>query len=185
MSNKMLLVVDYQNDFVDGALGFPGAEKLDAPISEKVKEYAKNGDIIVMTQDAHSADYLNTREGKALPVPHCICGSDGYNPYGETGKALFAMATDEKLADNLVVLPKATFGVAPRDMVEKLSCFDVKEIEVVGLVTNMCVLANVCCFQAMWPDAQITVDSALVSSFDHKLHQKTLDVLRGMQVKVV
>ena len=184
MSNKMLLVVDFQKDFVDGALGFPGAEKLDGPIAEKVLEYAKNGDIVAMTQDAHSSNYLSTREGKALPVPHCICGSDGFKPYGETGKALFMMATDEKLTDNLVVLPKTTFGVAPQDMVEKMSDFDIKEIEVVGLVTNMCVLANVCCFQAMWPDAQITVDAALVDSFDKDLHQKTLDVLRGMHVIV-
>ena len=77
MAKKMLVVVDYQNDFVDGALGFPGAEKLDHGIAQKIKEFAERGDHVVVTLDTHYDNYLDTREGKALPVPHCIEGTHG------------------------------------------------------------------------------------------------------------
>lgn len=175
---RMLVVVDYQKDFVDGALGFPGAETLDPGIARKVREAVTRGDLVVYTLDTHGADYLETREGRALPVPHCIEGTDGWELYGETGAALLAAG------DKAVPLRKQTFGVSPQLMARALPHDGVGRIELVGLVTNMCVLSNACVFQAMYPHAQIVVDAALCASFDQGLHQKTLDVLRGVQVQV-
>ena len=83
---RYLFVIDYQNDFVDGALGFPGAEKLDSEIAEKIRQYGKGK--VFFTRDTHFENYLQTREGRNLPVPHCIRGSHGWQIYGETAKAL-------------------------------------------------------------------------------------------------
>ena len=79
---RLLVVVDYQNDFVDGALGFPGAEKLEAPICRKIQEYRNAGDEIVYTMDTHDNEYLKTQEGQKLPVPHTVLGTVGWQLYG-------------------------------------------------------------------------------------------------------
>ena len=80
---KVLVVVDYQKDFVDGALGFAGAEKLEEGIAALVAEYVQRGEPVVFTLDTHSPDYLSTREGKHLPVAHCTKSSDGWRLYGK------------------------------------------------------------------------------------------------------
>lgn len=182
---KMLVVVDYQVDFVNGSLGFDGAEKLDAGIAAMVRDAADKGDIIVVTRDTHAADYLKTREGKALPIEHCIRGQKGWEIYGETRKALEEVSKAPEMAENLVYIDKETFGVSPADMLMLSRKFAVDEVVLVGLVTNMCVMANVCCFQACFPAAQMVVDADLCDSFDKELHKKTIDVLKGMQVKVL
>ena len=84
--DRYLFVIDYQNDFVDGALGFPGAEMLDAKIAAKIREYGKGR--VLFTRDTHFENYLDTREGKKLPVKHCIKGTFGWEVYGETAEAL-------------------------------------------------------------------------------------------------
>ena len=84
--NRYLFVIDYQNDFVDGALGFPGAEKLDEKIAAKVRAYGKGH--VLFTRDTHFENYLTTREGRNLPVVHCIKGTPGWEVYGQTAKAL-------------------------------------------------------------------------------------------------
>lgn len=179
---RILVVVDYQNDFVDGALGFPGAEKLDSKIVERIHEYLDNGDIVFYTMDTHTEDYLNTREGKQLPVPHCIFGTDGWKLYGEVGKTL-------NDGVNSFMLKKSTFGVSPETLSSELFKYcpeeKVESVELCGLVTNMCVVSNAVTFQAKYPNAQIIVDSNLCDSFDKSLHEQTLNVLKGMQVKVI
>lgn len=182
MTGNMLVVVDYQVDFVNGALGFDGAEKLDAGISRKVREAAARGDSIVVTRDTHHENYLQTREGKSLPVEHCIFGQPGWELYGETANVI-SVLLDTNYPD-LILLDKETFGVSPQMMAAVLARYEISRVEFVGLVTNMCVMANVCCFQACFPNAQMAVDSSLCSSFDRELHIKTLDVLRGMQVEI-
>lgn len=177
---KILVVVDYQKDFVDGALGFPGAENLDLKIVERVNEYLKNDDYIFYTMDTHGSNYMETREGKQLPIPHCILGSDGWQLYGETGKLL-------KDGVNSIMLKKQTFGVSPFDMTSELFNFDeeIESIEIVGLVTNMCDISVAVTFQARFPNAQLIINANLVDSFDKVLHEKTLDVMEGMQMKVI
>lgn len=86
--SRCLIVVDYQNDFVSGSLGFAGAELLDQPIAEKIQKYRASGDTVVFTFDTHGEDYLKTQEGRNLAVPHCLKGTAGHGLYGETGKLI-------------------------------------------------------------------------------------------------
>ena len=81
---RLLAIIDYQNDFVSGSLGFPGADRLDLGIAELAQKYLAQGDPILITYDTHDTNYLETREGKALPVPHCICKTEGWQLYGKT-----------------------------------------------------------------------------------------------------
>ena len=178
---KLLVVVDYQKDFVDGALGFPGAETLDAGIAAKIRAYSQRGDLIVQTMDTHQADYLTTREGKHLPVPHCIAGTDGWMTYGETARAIAEIENSPRYHR----IDKATFGVHPQDMMSLLAWIgesEITEIELVGLVSNICVISNLCVFQGAFPLAQMVVDPQLIASFDPKTHAAVLEVMGGLQV---
>lgn len=174
--NRYLFVIDYQNDFVDGALGFPGAEKLDEKIAAKVRAYG-NGHVL-FTRDTHFENYLNTREGRNLPVKHCIKGSFGWEVYGETAKALSEVEAPaiDKLVFGMDVTDPATAAVLPETA---------DEIELVGLVSNICVVSNAVVLQSRYPEATIIVDAACTDSFDKALHEKVLDVLEGFQVKVI
>ena len=173
---RYLFVIDYQKDFVDGALGFPGAETLDEKIAAKVREYGKGR--VFFTRDTHFKNYLETREGKNLPVVHCIKGSEGWQVYGETAKALAEVEAPgiDKLVFGMDVTDPATAAVLPETA---------DEIEVVGLVSNICVVSNAVVLQSKYPEATIIVDAACTDSFDKSLHEKVLDVLSGFQVKVL
>lgn len=174
--NRYLFVIDYQNDFVDGALGFPGAEKLDEKIAAKVRAYGKGH--VLFTRDTHFENYLTTREGRNLPVEHCIKGSHGWKIYGETAKALAEVDAPaiDKLVFGMDVSDPAIAAVLPEAA---------DEIELVGLVSNICVVSNAVVLQSKYPEATILVDAACTDSFDKSLHEKVLDVLSGFQVKVI
>ena len=174
--NRYLFVIDYQNDFVDGALGFPGAEKLDEKIAAKVRAYGPGQ--VLFTRDTHFENYLDSREGRNLPVVHCIKGTPGWEVYGETAKALkeVGAAAIDKLVFGMDVTDPATAAVLPESA---------DEIELVGLVSNICVVSNAVVLQSKYPEATIVVDAACTDSFDKTLHEKVLDVLEGFQVKVI
>ena len=173
---RYLFVIDYQNDFVDGALGFPGAEKLDGPIAKKIREYGKGH--VLFTRDTHFEDYLTTRGGQNLPVPHCIKGTQGWQCYGQTAKALEEVEAPaiDKLSFGMDVSDPAVAAVLPKTA---------HEIELAGLVSNICVLSNAVTLQSKYPNATIILDPTCTASFDPDLHTKTLDVLRGIQVKIL
>lgn len=174
--NRYLFVIDYQNDFVDGALGFPGAEKLDGKIAAKIRQYGKGN--VLFTRDTHFENYLQTREGRNLPVVHCVRGTPGWEVYGETAKALTEVEAKaiDKLVFGMDVTDPATAAVLPESA---------DEIELVGLVSNICVVSNAVVLQSKYPEATIVVDAACTDSFDKALHEKVLDVLGGFQVKVI
>ena len=174
--NRYLFVIDYQKDFVDGALGFPGAEKLDEGIAAKVRAYGKGH--VLFTRDTHFENYLNTREGKNLPVVHCIQGTPGWECYGETARALAEVEAPaiDKLVFGMDITDPATAAVLPEQA---------DEIELVGLVSNICVVSNAVVLQSRYPEATITVDAACTASFDKELNDKVRDVLQGLQVKVI
>jgi nicotinamidase-related amidase len=176
---KLLVVIDYQNDFVDGALGFKKAETLEDGIYNKIKSYLNNGHKVVFTYDTHYDNYLETREGKNLPVVHCIINTRGHELYGKI--------KDFKYIKNTFHYNKKGFGIAPQTMI-KLSeevGSDIEEIEIVGVVTNICVISNVVTLQANYRNANIIVDASLCASFDEGLHDKALDVIESLQVKVI
>ncbi len=174
--NRYLFVIDYQNDFVDGALGFAGAETLDAGIAAKVRSYGPGR--VLFTRDTHFENYLDTREGKLLPVVHCVKGTPGWECYGETARALDEVKAPaiDKLVFGMDVTDPATAAVLPEQA---------DEIELVGLVSNICVVSNACVLQAKYPEARIIVDASLTASMSPEMHEKVLDVLEGFQVKVI
>ena len=174
--NRYLFVIDYQNDFVDGALGFPGAEKLDAGIAAKVRSYGPGH--VLFTRDTHFENYPDTREGRLLPIVHCVRGTPGWELYGETALAVAEVNAPaiDKLVFGMDVTDPATAAVLPAQA---------DEIELVGLVSNICVVSNACVLQAKYPEARILVDASLTASMDPAMHEKVLDVLEGFQVKVI
>ncbi len=176
MMNRYLFVIDYQNDFVDGALGFPGAEKLDDGIAEKILQYGPGR--VFFTRDTHFENYLDTREGKLLPVVHCVKGTHGWQLYGKTAAACDQIhgTTIDKLSFGMDISDPATAKALPEQA---------DEIEIVGLVSNICVVSNAAVLQAKYPQARIIVDAALTASFDPAMNEKVLDVMESFQVKVI
>ena len=169
---KLLIVVDFQNDFVDGSLGFPGAVALEGKICAKIRQYRAEGQQIVFTLDTHDAFYEKTQEGRNLPVPHCIKGTKGHQLYGCV----------LELSEGCRKFEKGTFGSDQLFFYLEESEFD--SIELVGLVSNMCVLVNAVLAKTALPEALIIVDAACTDSFSPQLHEETLDVLESIQVTV-
>ena len=130
--NKLLVVVDYQNDFVNGSLGFEGAELLDERIAAKVEAYRAEGADIMYTMDTHGSGYLEMQEGKKLPVVHCQNGTEGWKLYGKTGEACKGAMT----------ISKHTFGSLDLAMLVLHKNYNYDVIEICGVVTNICVMAN-------------------------------------------
>lgn len=171
---KLLVVVDYQNDFVDGALGFDKALDIEPYIVELIKMYQKQNDDIYFTKDTHYENYLETQEGKKLPVPHCIKGTKGHELHGEL----------EELSKGHTIIEKPAFPSLK--LAEILKDKDYKDVRVVGVVTDICVLSNCIMIKSALPEAVITVDTKGCASFDDKLEKEALDVLNNsLQIKVI
>jgi len=179
---KLLAVIDYQNDFVTGALGFEGAAEIDEGIARLAQAYLAQGDHVLFTYDTHDSSYLQTREGRALPVPHCDPSSDGWRLYGRTQELCCETCANSQIH----TVSKHAFGMPPLE-VDALgkALPDVNDITVVGVVTNMCVISNAVLLRAQWPEAQLTIDASLCRSFDPVLHEKSLDVMEGLQMRVI
>ncbi len=171
---KILVVIDYQNDFVNGSLGFEKAVKLENSIVQKIQQYKNNNDEIIFTFDTHATDYLNTQEGRNLPVQHCVKGTKGWELYGKV-----AEFCDEKTK----CFEKNTFG--SMDMAEYLKKNHYEQVELVGVVSNICVISNAVLAKTALPEAQIIVDSTCVASNDDNLNIKALDVMESLQVKII
>ena len=172
--NRLLVVVDYQNDFVDGALGFKGAELISHNIAELIKEFRNKGDEVVFTYDTHDEDYLNTVEGKNLPVPHCFKGSDGWQLYPEINVLL----GDSK------VFYKPGFG--SKELGDYIARNKYDEIYLVGLVSDICVFSNAIVAKASAsPYTKIKVVRNATSSFDLEMQEKSFDVLKHLHIEII
>lgn len=170
---KCLIVVDYQNDFVSGALGFPEAAALEPKLVDKIRQYRNNGDEVMFTFDTHTQEYLLTQEGRKLPVPHCIGGTEGHKLYGEVGKNCDS-------EDWCFI--KYTFGSdALYDFLKQNRFIS---IELAGVVTNICVIANAILAKTAQPETRILIDANCVASNDRALHEKTLDVMASLQIEI-
>lgn len=169
---KLLIVVDYQKDFVDGALGFPGAEKLALPIQEKIESYRGRGDEVVFTFDTHGADYLETQEGKYLPVPHCREGSDGWELYPP-----LEVRPGER------TFHKPAFGSA--ELFDYLRQGEYESIELVGLVSSICVISNAVLAKAACPETPVLVDGTCTAGHDPQLHAAAMKVMAGLQIQII
>ena len=176
---KLLVLVDYQKDFVDGSLGFPAAKALEDRLVEWLMDGLLHGYPIAVTMDTHTADYLETREGRLLPVKHCIAGSPGHGLYGKVRELVMSER------DSFTILQKEAFGVDPRMLLHYFGHLkDIEEVEFAGLDGNICVLSNICCFQALFPEARMVLDASLTSSSNMPLLVQTLNVLKNLQVEI-
>ena len=171
---KCLIVVDYQNDFVSGSLGFPEAAALESGIAEKIKLYRDSGDEVIFTLDTHKEDYLDLQEGRNLPVVHCLHGTEGHELYGEPAK--LALPSDK-------MFEKITFGSDELYAYLKEQPFD--SIELVGVVSNICVISNAILAKTAQPETPIIVDASCSASNDSNLHQAAMDVMKSLQIEVI
>ena len=172
-TDKLLVVVDYQKDFVDGALGFETAELLDQVIANKIDEYLKDDQDVIFTKDTHYTNYLTTREGKHLPIEHCIIDSEGHNLYGK-------VAGYEKQAKK--VFNKTSFGSI--DLAKFISRSDYKEVEFCGLVSNICVLSNIIMTQTYNEKVEITVDLNATKGLSEEVNSSFKTYLQNLTVNV-
>lgn len=170
----LLVVVDYQVDFVSGTLGFDGAAQLDDRICRAIRRQRQAGGDVCFTLDSHTETYLETQEGRNLPILHCVKHTPGWALFG-------SVAALRRESDP--IFEKQTFGsLSLAEYVRKIG-YD--QITLVGLVSNICVLSNAVLVKSALPEAQICVDCACTASFDANLHEKALDILEGLQIQLL
>ena len=168
---KTLIVVDMQNDFIDGALGTKEAVAIVGKVKQKIAEYRKNGSPVIFTRDTHGENYMQTQEGKNLPVPHCIKGTKGW----EISSLLDVGAS--------LVIDKPTFG--SKELAEYLAGLEgVEELELIGLCTDICVISNAMLIKAFMPEIKVSVDSACCAGVTPESHTNALESMKMCQIDV-
>ena len=173
---EILIVVDMQNDFVSGALGTPEAGEIVPYVVGRVVEGMNRGEEILFTRDTHEANYLSTQEGKKLPVPHCIRGTEGWE------------IIDQLREDTVdrTVIDKPTFGSAA--LGERLAELDreerIEKITLIGLCTDICVISNALLAKAFLPEAEIVVDAACCAGVTPESHRNALEAMKACQITV-
>lgn len=165
---KTLIVIDMQNDFIDGSLGTKEAQAIVPNVKKKIEEYKSHGDQIIFTRDTHKSDYLKTNEGRHLPVEHCIWRAYGWEISNELDD------TDCPIID------KPTFGYLYWKMF-----FDFEEVELVGLCTDICVVSNALILKAMFPEINITVDASCCAGVTPESHKAALTTMKMCQINVI
>lgn len=173
--SSVLVIVDMQNDFVDGVLGSKQALKIIDPIFNLASSFKKQNNLVVFTQDTHSSDYLSTQEGKSLPIPHCIKDTNGH-------KIVQAL---EDLARSSKVYEKPCFASLnlAKDL-EKLSS-KIKQVHVVGLCTDICVISNAMLLRSVLLNSKIVVHSNLCAGVSHASHLNALDSMRACHIEII
>lgn len=168
---KILIVIDMQNDFIDGSLGTKEAEGIVDAVAEKIRRYSPED--IYATRDTHQADYLQTQEGARLPVEHCIEGTHGWELNEKIAAAL----------RNAKVINKPTFGSMKlaRELAER-SVQEEIELELVGLCTDICVVSNALLLKAAMPEVKISVDPACCAGVTPESHEAALQTMRMCQI---
>lgn len=167
---KILVVVDMQNDFIDGALGTPEAVAIVPYVKEKIEGFDGK---VFFTRDTHFENYMDTEEGRNLPVPHCIKGTDGWQIRAE----LDALRTTE-------AIDKLTFG--SRELVDVLAAEgEIESITFVGLCTDICVISNAMVVKAFFPEIPLLVDARCCAGVTPESHARALDAMKMCQIKIV
>lgn len=177
--NKILVVVDMQNDFIDGALGTIEAESIVKNVILKIKKYMKDNNKIYFTMDTHNEDYLESQEGRKLPVKHCIKGTDGWNLQSEI-KLLAEAQKDE------IIFEKNGFGsIELADTIKNnyIDSLDT-EIEIVGLCTDICVVTNAILLKTYMPNSKIIVDKTCCAGVTVQSHAEALNTMSMCQIEI-
>ncbi len=172
---NILVVVDMQKDFVDGSLGTQEAVSIRERVARKIEEFQG---LIIVTYDTHSEDYLETSEGKKLPVEHCIKGTSGWELDDYVARALESKSYTS--------VEKPTFGsVELPVLISKAVGDEDFSIELVGLCTDICVVSNALLLKANFPEKSISVDASCCAGVTTQTHQDALSVMRMCQINVI
>ena len=164
---KTLIVIDMQNDFIDGSLGTEEAVGIVEKVKAKIQEYKDHGDRIIFTRDTHHDNYMETNEGKHLPVVHCIEGTEGWQ------------IRDGLYVEGSEIINKPSFGFTGWVNYE----FD--EVELVGLCTDICVVSNALIIKALFPEIKVNVDSSCCAGVTPESHDAALKTMQMCQVEVI
>ncbi|MBR3948106.1 MAG: cysteine hydrolase [Clostridia bacterium] len=168
---KVLCVIDMQNDFIDGALGTKEAEAILENVKAKIDLYRNNGDTVIFTRDTHTEEYMNTQEGKNLPVPHCIKNTKGWE------------VSSELITEGSVIIDKPTFG--SYELTEHIATLsDVEAIELIGLCTDICVISNAMLLKAKFTETPISVDSSCCAGVTPESHLNALSAMKICQIEI-
>ena len=170
---KILVVIDMQNDFVDGSLGTAEAEAIVENVKQKIRTYAPED--VFATMDTHSEDYMNTQEGENLPVMHCIKGTEGW----EIRSDIAALMPEARIYE------KPTFGSTrlAADLADIAREEEIR-IELIGLCTDICVVSNALLLKAMMPEVEISVDASCCAGVTPEKHLAALETMRSCQIQV-
>ncbi len=170
MQDKLLVVIDMQNDFIDGALGSAEAVEIVPDVCEKIKEF--DGEV-VFTMDTHTQLYLETQEGRKLPVPHCIKGTDGWE-----------LNSDVKaLSEGHRIFEKPAFGSI--ELANYIADGDYKYVEIIGLCTDICVILNALLIKTFVPETPVIVDSFCCAGVTPEGHAEAIDTMRSCQIEIL
>ena len=170
---KILIVVDMQNDFVNGALGTPEAVAIIPNVVQKIQNW--DGDIRC-TRDTHFDDYMDSNEGKHLPVPHCVKGNWGHEINEDVFNALYKTG-------NFTVIDKYTFGSTALPETIRGSGYDY--IELIGLCTDICVVSNALLLKANYPEIDIAVDPSCCAGVTPESHAAALTTMKMCQIEMI
>ncbi len=173
--SRMLIVIDMQNDFIDGTLGTAQARAIIPKVVDKIKNYKGQ---VMYTRDTHDENYLNTQEGSKLPVEHCILGTQGWELHPE----IDALAKE----NNSLIFDKPTFGsmglAGCLNGIQKVAAID--ELELVGLCTDICVISNALLLKAILPETRIVVDSDCCAGVTPESHENALKAMAACQIEI-
>ena len=171
---KILIVIDMQNDFIDAALGTKEAVSIVEAVKEKIRSYPAEN--VYATMDTHGENYMDTQEGKYLPVPHCIRGTEGWKIRPDI----------EDLLKGAKIYEKPTFGsVKMAADLKALSEKEEIELELIGLCTDICVASNALLLKAVMPEVKISVDPVCCAGVTPEKHEAALETMRSCQIQVV
>jgi len=180
---KVLIVVDMQKDFIDGALGTPEAAAIVDKVAGRIAD--SKDELILFTRDTHGADYLDTSEGKKLPVVHCVEGTDGWQ-INDTVMDAWRNNINTRIVDMLPnnTFDKPVFGSV--DLVNFLAecAHDISEIEILGLCTDICVVSNALMIKNTLPDIEIAVNATCCAGVSPQSHQEALNTMQMCQVTI-
>ena len=176
-SVRYLVVVDMQKDFIDGSLGTEEAQGIVEKVKEKILSYPK--EMVYVTLDTHGEDYLSTQEGKMLPVPHCIKGTEGWGLHPALKELILPDHFFEKGSFGSLRLAESM-----RELFGQQDSMEGASIELVGLCTDICVVSNALLLKAFLPEVPISVDSSCCAGVTKEKHLAALETLRSCQVEI-
>lgn len=179
--NKILIVVDMQNDFIRGALGTEEAQVIVDNVVEKVMSYQPG--TVIFTRDTHYGNYMDTQEGKNLPVPHCISGTFGWEIISELKNTeAYQFESDWHIKN---IIDKRSFGYHEwaQSLIER--GMRISEIELIGVCTDICVISNALILKANFPELPITVDASCCAGVTPEKHAAALEVMKSCQINVI